>query len=173
MLCGSAATLRSRWTIPATTCNSVTMRGARMRSMRIAALMPTHLQPLPGGPNFASQISVNQPAANLVCSSQDEQAHHGHTTAHERPGTEEPSPEVARPLLRAGLEQHRGSHRAVQREGRVLAGLIHALLVQVADVDLDAAVVLRRDQLVGPRAAAASLGVSAGPPSPRRVNLVI
>ena len=48
------------------------------------------------------------------------------------------------------LDAHRGAHGAVQREGGVLARLVHALLVQVADIDLDAAVVLRRDQLVGP-----------------------
>jgi hypothetical protein len=60
---------------------------------------------------------------------------------------------------RAPGPAHHRAHEAGQGQRGVLPG-VHAGVVQVADVDLDAGVVLGRDQAVGPRALARDVQVN-------------
>jgi len=62
--------------------------------------------------------------------------------------------------MAASLTQraHHRAHKARQRQRGVLSG-VRALLVQVADVDLNACVISRRDQAVSPAALARNVQV--------------
>ncbi len=112
--------------------------------MNVRTCSPALLCHMCGGTSHVSETMPHKATMNLLRHPDPQPTR---TTPHLRIGA---VADCAAAMIKSA---HRGPHGAVQREGGVLARLVHALLVQVADVDLDAAVVLRRDQLVGPRAA--------------------